>query len=312
VTSKWGKISWEADKSEGTDITLSTRSGNTEKPDDTWSGWSDEYIDSSGSEITSPPARFIQWRAKLTSADGESTPVLKRVTVAYLQRNLKPSVDSVVIAPEQEREDGPPRRPPGRGPGEEPGQGESEKVAFSGKKVIKWQAKDPNGDSMEYSVYFRGIEEQAWKLMEDEIKGTSHPLDSESFPDGTYFIRVVASDSPSNPGDLALFHEKISAPFDIDNTPPKVVELNAAPAGDGRYVVTGKAEDAGSYVKSLVYSIDGGDWKPVFPSDQIFDSKMEHFSFPTKALKEGEHTIAIKAEDAAGNVGTAKTVIAGE
>lgn len=312
VTSKWGKISWEADKSEGTDITLSTRSGNTEKPDDTWSEWSDEYVDPSGAEIASPPARFIQWRAKLTSTDGESTPVLKRVTVAYLQRNLKPSVDSVVVTAEQEREEGPSRRPPGRMPGEEPGQGESEKVAFSGKKVIKWQAKDPNGDSMEYSVYFRGTEEQAWKLMEDEIKGTSHPLDSESFPDGTYLIKVVATDSPSNPGDLALSHEKISDPFDIDNTPPKVVELSSAPAGDGRYVVTGKAEDAGSYVKSLVYSIDGGDWKPVFPSDQIFDSKMEHFSFPTEALKEGEHTIAIKAEDAASNVGTAKTVIAGE
>jgi len=238
--------------------------------------------------------------------------VLKRVAVAYLQRNLKPSVNSVVVAAEQEREDGPPRRPPGRGPGEEQGKAEPGKVAFSGKKVIKWQAKDPNGDSMEYSVYFRGTEEQAWKLMEDEIKGTSHPLDSESFPDGTYLIKVVVTDSPSNPGDLALSHEKISDPFDIDNTPPKGVELQAALASDGRYVVTGRAEDAGSYVKGLLYSIDGGDWKPVFPSDQIFDSKMEHFSFPTEALAEGEHTIAIKAADAAGNVGTAKTVIAGE
>jgi len=191
----------------------------------------------------------------------------------------------------------------------EEGQDEPEEVPLSGKKVIKWQASDPNGDSLEYSIYFRGAEERNWKLLEKELKNTSHPLDSESFPDGTYLIKVVATDSPSNPRDLALSHEEISDPFDIDNTPPKVTELQTVSAGDGRYVVTGKVEDAASYIKEIVYSIDGGDWKLVFPSDQIFDSKVENFSFPTEALAAGEHTIVIKASDAAGNIGAAKTII---
>jgi hypothetical protein len=311
VTSQWGNISWDAVQAEGVSVALSTRSGNTGKPDDTWSEWSDEYTDPSGEAITSPPARFIQWRAKLTSADGTAAPVLKRVSVAYLQKNLKPSVGSVAITAEQERGEGPPRRPPDRGSAQG-GQRESEKVPLSGKKVIKWQAKDPNDDSLEYSIYFRGAEEQNWKLLEEEVKTTSHPLDSESFPDGTYLIKVVATDSPSNPKDLALSDEEISDPFDIDNTPPKVADLQTASAGEGRYVVTGKVEDATSYVKGVVYSIDGGDWKLIFPSDQIFDSKMEDFSFPTEALTAGEHTIAIKATDAAGNVGTAKTVFSGQ
>jgi hypothetical protein len=43
--------------------------------------------------------------------------------------------------------------------------------------------------------------------------------------------------------------------------------------------------------------------------DQIFDSRVESFSFATDALAEGEHTIVIKASDAAGNIGAAKTVI---
>jgi sugar lactone lactonase YvrE len=312
VTSKWGNISWDAVQAEGTNITLSTRSGNTEKPDNTWSEWSNEYTDPAGEAIASPAARFIQWRAKLTSADGVATPVLKRVSVAYLQRNLRPSVRSVVIAAEQqERGEVPPRRPSDRGSREE-GQGEPEKVPLRGKKDIKWQASDPNDDSLEYTIYFRGAEEKNWKLLEKELKGTSHPLDSESFPDGTYLIKVVATDSPSNPKDLALSHEETSDPFDIDNTPPKVTELQTVQAGDGRYVLTGKVEDTASYVKEILYSIDGGDWKPVFPSDQIFDSKAENFSFPTEALAEGEHTIVIKASDAAGNIGAAKTIIPAE
>ena len=68
-------------------------------------------------------------------------------------------------------------------------------------------------------------------------------------------------------------------------------------------------EDAASFIKLILYSIDGGDWKPMFPSDQIFDSREENFSFPTEALKAGEHTIAVKAEDAAGNVSTSRTII---
>jgi hypothetical protein len=308
VTSKWGIISWDAVQPEGTSITLSTRSGNTERAGDTWSKWSNEYTDPAGEMVTSPPARFIQWRVRLTSADGTATPVLKRVSVAYLQKNLKPSVRSVVIAAEKENGEGPPRMPPDRGSGQER-QSKSEKVPLSGKRVIKWEAKDPNGDSLEYTVYFRGTDEQSWKLLKKELRKTSHPLDSESFPDGTYLIKVMATDSPSNPKDLALSYEESSDPFDIDNTSPKVAELQAASAGDGEYAVTGKVEDAASYIKGIVYSIDGGDWKLVFPSDQIFDSKVESFSFLTEALAEGEHTIVIKASDAAGNIGAAKTVI---
>ena len=188
----------------------------------------------------------------------------------------------------------------------------AEKVPLRGKKVIKWQAKDPNGDSLEYNVYFRGTEEQNWKLLEEEVRGTSLPIDTGSFPDGRYLVRVVATDSPGNPADLALSGEKISDSFDIDNTPPVVSKLETTSAGGGRYVVSGRVEDAGSYIKRVQYSIDADDWKIVFPADQILDSRTESFSFPTDVLKAGEHTIVIRVTDAAGNVGTAKTVMSAE
>ena len=311
ITSSWGNISWDAVQAVGTDITLATRSGNTEKPDETWSKWSDPYTDPAGEAIISPPARFMVWRAKLTSDDGTATPILKRVSMAYLQKNLKPSVRSVVIAAEKERNDGPPRGPQGSRPGNK-GQGESEKVPLRGNKTIKWKAKDPNGDSLEYSVHFRGAGEQNWKLLEEELSGTSLPINTESFPDGTYFVRVVATDLPDNPTNIVLSDEKVSDPFDIDNTPPMVSELETTDAGSGRYVVSGRVEDAASYVKKIQYSIDADDWRLVFPADNILDSRMESFAFPTEPLKAGEHTIVIKATDAAGNVGMAKIVMTAE
>lgn len=311
VTSSWGVISWDAVTPEDTKISLSTRSGNTEKPDDTWSKWSDDYSNSSGVPVANPSARFIQWRVRLNS-EGTATPVLKKVSLAYLQRNVKPAFRSLTIGAEQERGEGPqgppvPVRRPSSNPDDE-SQSESEKLPLSGKKVIKWQASDPNGDTLEYSVFFRGAEEQNWKLLKEELKGTSYPIDTESFPDGKYFFKILASDLPSNPKDIALSNEKISDLYEIDNTPPRVFDLQSVASANGIYVISGKVEDAGSYIKSLSYSIDGGDWKMAFPSDQVLDSKLEVFAFTTGALTAGEHTVAVKANDAAGNSGIAKTV----
>ena len=39
-------------------------------------------------------------------------------------------------------------------------------------------------------------------------------------PNGTYVVKIVASDAPSNPPGTALTGELDSRRFDIDNTPP--------------------------------------------------------------------------------------------
>ena len=72
--------------------------GNTETPDDTWSAWSGPYTNAEGSPMTSPKARYLQWRAVLTGQGGHG-PVLTSVTAAYLQRNLRPEVRSITVHP---------------------------------------------------------------------------------------------------------------------------------------------------------------------------------------------------------------------
>ena len=96
-SSTWGAISWRGTTPAGSRIEISTRSGNTETPDDTWSPWSAPYTAAEGSPITSPKARYLQWRAVADrQRDGRS---LTSVTAAYLQRNLRPQVQSITVHP---------------------------------------------------------------------------------------------------------------------------------------------------------------------------------------------------------------------
>src|SRR5213076_1072745 len=91
----WGSLRWRGTVPRDGKIELSTRSGNTETPDETWSAWSPAYSAPEGSPITSPKARYLQWRAVLTGkGDG---PVLTSIAAAYLQRNLRPVVRSVTV-----------------------------------------------------------------------------------------------------------------------------------------------------------------------------------------------------------------------
>src|SRR5690606_196156 len=60
----WGVLRWTIHNPASTDIAFATRSGNTEKPDQTWSEWSTPYSLPS-SAISSPPARYLQWKVEI-------------------------------------------------------------------------------------------------------------------------------------------------------------------------------------------------------------------------------------------------------
>jgi len=53
-----GAISWHGAIPNGGRIDISTRSGNTGTPDETWSPWSPVYTSPEGSAIVSPKARY--------------------------------------------------------------------------------------------------------------------------------------------------------------------------------------------------------------------------------------------------------------
>ncbi len=317
VAARWGRISWDAQQPAGTKVTLETRSGNSEIPDETWSSWSQPYDRAEGQQIQSPAARFIQWRAHLSTSREEKTPSLEKVWLAYLQNNLAPRVQGIYVHPPRSedgsgtgpsRRDGPNAGFPEGGP---PGSGEPFGVAgelAAGVRKASWHAYDPNGDALVYDLFFRGREEQNWKLLKEDLPSSSYSWDSNLFPDGIYRLKVKVSDRPDNPEQLAMGSERISDPFVVDNTGPKV-KVQGKKGENGRYRISGQVSDELSPIAELSYSLDAEDWKPLTVSDEVFDDTREEFSFLTGQLSPGEHTIVIRARDMAGNVGVGKTVM---
>ncbi|MBI2484164.1 hypothetical protein HYV71_03200, partial [Candidatus Uhrbacteria bacterium] len=65
----WSVASWVETLTQGGDVTVATRTGLTAIPDGSWSSWSSELTNPNGSPITSPSARYAQYR--LTYNRGE-------------------------------------------------------------------------------------------------------------------------------------------------------------------------------------------------------------------------------------------------
>src|SRR5260370_2705280 len=73
---------------------------------------------------------------------------------------------------------------------------------------------------MRYTVYFRGENEHEWKLLKENLEQKFYSWDTTALPDGAYYLKIVATDAPSNPPALALKTERESERFEGDNTPP--------------------------------------------------------------------------------------------
>jgi sugar lactone lactonase YvrE len=331
TTSSWGRLRWRGVTPQGTSIRLRTRAGNTESPDDTWSEWSEPYADSRGSQISSPPARFIQWKAELEADTVSATPVLQWVELVYVQRNLRPSVDELRVHPAgivyrqvTGVDDGMPfaQLPPALEAELSQAQGQAAASfanasarAFMGRpffilglRTFSWQASDANGDSLIYTLEIRGESESSWKPVAIDQAETSYTWDTSTVPDGLYVSRVVATDSPSNPAMQALRGSRMSQPFTIDNSPPRVLNLRSTVVPDG-VRVTGQASDETSLIRQIEYSIDGKQWRTVLPADTLADADTELIDFVTARLPAGEHTIVVRATDMAYNSGAGQTVV---
>lgn len=307
--SRWGKLSWEAETAEGTAVAFSTRTGNTKKPDDTWSDWSEDLTTAEGSQIPNGDGQFIQWRAKLTTTDTAHTPILKRVTLASVQTNIEPRVSSIEIddgsgSGNQEkgrRGGGSNLPPPGMRGGDGGGSGNAGDAPSKTWKV-SWSVADPNDDTLQYTLYYKAVDEDNWRLLKKELAKDNYEWDITTVPDGRYTLKVVATDKLSNPVGWAKSAEKVSMPVRVDNTHPVMGDIQVTPNGDGTYRIACEVTDTNTSLHKAVYKIDSDEhWHVIFPDDGIFDSKTEQLLLETGELAEGGHTIIIKVTDTAQN-----------
>jgi len=306
--SEWGTLTWLGDTPAGTRVEIFTRSGNTQDPNQTWSAWAPLAVDG---KIMSPPARFIQWRAALSATKAGVTPRPRAFSLFYLQMNLAPEITDLTLLPPNEVLQG--SSGLDSGSDETAGISTSKRTTKKGFQSASWNANDANNDQLQFDVYFKGEGEETWKGLKEDLRTKWYTWDSTQLPDGQYRIKVVVSDSPSNPANLAKTAEKISDVFIIDNTGPEVGDLVARPEalpGQGeRFRLSFVVTDEWNPIKSVEFSIDAKDWTLIYPKDGICDEKGEEFEFVSDTLSQGEHTVMIRATDAAGNVGYGKTLL---
>jgi sugar lactone lactonase YvrE len=319
----WGVIKWEAMVPTGGTVRIATRSGNTRTPDETWSDWSAAYTVPAGSAITSPRARYLQWRATLTTARASDTPLLTSVTAAYLPRNLRPTVASITIHPPGTVF----QRPFPTGDPEIAGfEGDTPDQRFAaqtgattnasgtpslgrrayqrGLLTFVWRGEDENRDDLSFDVLYRREGETDWKTLKKGLIDSILVWDTTSVPNGRYQIRIVASDAPSNSPATALTGSLDSTTFEIDNTPPNIMVSGWRREGT-REVLTFTVRDQDTAVQKVEYSLDGDRWQTIYPRDGIADSKDETFELPLEEAA-AARGVTLRAADALNNVSNAR------
>jgi len=314
ATARWGEMRWRGETPGGSSVTFSTRSGNSDEPDETWSEWA-RVEPRGGSEgpVASPPAQHLQWRVELTRGSDGASPVVRAVEVAYLPENLPPRLVSVTVSPPGEGE--PPQgASAGKGGtqtmpgwlaealGAEPPSVKARDLpaVLRGIRSAEWETVDPNDDDLIFDVWLKSESEERWKVMERGLTATTHAWDTQSMSDGIYRLKIVATDEPDNPRETAGRDSIVSAPFLVDGTPPVIEALDLA-VRSGRVAVEGAARDAGSPIDRVDVAVDYGEWKAAFPGDGMFDSPTESFRLDAGAVAAGEHALAVRVSDTAGN-----------
>jgi hypothetical protein len=285
---KWGTMQVAGTAPAGTHVTIATRSGNVGEPDEqTWSTWSKEVpLENGFLAIGAPAGRFLQYRLSLSTKNPKVTPSVSGVQVVYQVGNLHPTLAGVNVTASE------------KGP-----QGNEPPSSPKAYRHVEIKALDQNGDKLRFEIAFREIGSQGWIVITDDLMLPKFIWDTRGVGDGTYELRIEASDDPSNPAGQALSSARISEPVVVDNTAPVVGRLSAR-LDDEKVIVAGQVEDATSRVAEIEYSVNSQEkWHAVGPSDGICDSNVEKFNFDVEDLKPGTHRIAVRATDIYGNVG---------
>ena len=334
--SQWGRMEIRAGVATGFDLFV--RSGNVESPLMGWSDWAKVGTDGA---FTVPAGRFVQWKAVLRSGG-----TVDSVALNYLQKNLAPVVDEIVVQPGARvtANAAVPNAgtvqiafPPAAGTpapvtfspdaSSQPLTAQKDKTAVT----VRWIAHDDNGDDLMFAVWYRGAGEANWRLLKDKISDKSYSFDSALLPDGSYELKVVASDAPVHADAEALTGEKVSETFVVDTTPPvpgvlkaEVVSRGITKNGAGsanelswvRIHAVVQAQDATSPIAHAEYSVDAGPWQYLEPKGVVSDSKMEVYDFTVDAPEVAgtmqdvrEHVLAVRIYDRYENVVAVKAVV---
>jgi len=148
ATAKWGRVVLSATLPKGTDCRVLTRVGDAAEPDRTWSGWSPVRAGATGAQVVSRPARYLQYCLSLTAEAGAEQPAVREVSISYLPANSEPSVAF-----------------------QAPTGGER----WSGTQTLRWQASDPDKDTLSFELEYSNDGGAGWNKVPDDAVKPSAP-----------------------------------------------------------------------------------------------------------------------------------------
>lgn len=295
---RWGRLWTEG---WGDDAQVSARSGVRARPDATWSDWTD--FAKVGAPLDVPVAPYLQYRLRLRDS------TVTAVHLNWSERNAAPRVRYVRIEPAGGALLGGSN---GSGSalrqrfdsgleveysiGQTPPRAEPEQSAWvRGIRTVHWEGIDPNDDALQYEVAVHRLPDGEWYVLADAHRERVLAWDTSAVADGTYRVRVVASDAAEHPVDEGLTGLLVSAPVRVDNTPPVIERIDER---DEELAV--RVRDAGSPLSEVHWRNDDGDWIPLAPIDGVLDAAEERLELPINAVRGAR--IWIRAVDRAGNV----------
>ena len=274
--SKWGIVNWQADIPDGASLKVYTRSGNSTDPDDgSWSNWSRRYERPGQDTVDSPAARFLQYKLTFGKPAGPAAPVLKQVSVAYLPANQKPTVS--FSAPDENQ-------------------------AFRKEYEIKWRMSDPDKDTLLATLLWQKSGVKDWLVLKADVTAESFKWDTSKVPDGVYRLRVAVTDAVCNPVG-ALTAETDPRLVIVENAVPDVrIDDPPTQLEAGKSItVAGRALDTLSRITGVEWRYEGQDqWRGAAPTDGMFDSLYEAFTFVTGTMPKDVKAIIVRAHNAAG------------
>jgi outer membrane protein assembly factor BamB len=291
---RWGQLRWHGTRGLG----VETRSGNTTKPDGTWSAFQPlaearATPHGGAGQLASPPARYVQYRVTL---GGGADARLGEVTLYYLPQNQRARVTELTVA------DG----STGAGGSAPASSSAATSRAHSATVKLRWKVENPDGDDLAFRLAFREENDAVWRPLGggDALTKAEYDWNTDGLPDGTYVVRVVTSDERAQPRERTLESTFLSAPILVDNRKPEVVGLVA------RYpFLSGRARDQESPLTALEYAVDGGEWRELPPADGVCDDLVESFTLKLPQLSPGPHAVAVRAWDSGDNVGAASATV---
>jgi len=279
---RWGSIRWSSHGS-AERLEFYTRTGNSERPDETWSGWSPALVDRTAGAVVNPDGRYLQWRARFLGGV-ESNTRISDVAVSYEPYNRPPELREFYL--------------------------ESAHAAVSGDATFRWATYDPDLDPVELIVEYRRAGEPGadWSVLPREPAEPANEdakvvwekerltLKSGLLDEGTYELRLTVSDQAGNPpGEGRHVVARRGERLIIDRTPP---ELRVAPGADGQLELT--LSDAYSDITRLEVLAGEQVRFRLRPLDGLCDSARELFRFELPAGENaGDWTL--RGIDSAGN-----------